>query len=96
MFTTGTTGKPKGILLSHRNFIAQGMAAAAWVGMGGADSILAVLPIFHGFGRGLAALMAAPGPLGHVGWRGDELRAAVKAGRYTTSSRVAAANASSA
>ncbi len=61
LFSGGTTGEPKGIVLSHRNFIAQGMQAAAWVGMSGADSILAILPLFHGFGLGVcinAALMA--------------------------------------
>ncbi len=57
----GTTGVPKGIVLSNRNFIAEGMQAAAWGGMGQGDSILAVLPIFHGFGLGVcinAAFMA--------------------------------------
>ncbi|HYR01344.1 MAG TPA: AMP-binding protein [Casimicrobiaceae bacterium] len=61
LFSGGTTGTPKGIVLTNRNFIAQGMEAASWVGMGGADSILAVLPIFHGFGLGVcvnAAFMA--------------------------------------
>ncbi|MCL4761206.1 MAG: AMP-binding protein [Burkholderiales bacterium] len=61
LFSGGTTGEPKGIVLTNANFIAQGMAAAAWVGMGRADSILAVLPIFHGFGLGVcvnAVLMA--------------------------------------
>ncbi|HUK05746.1 MAG TPA: AMP-binding protein [Burkholderiales bacterium] len=61
LFSGGTTGKPKGILLSNRNFIAEGMQAAAWGGLGEDDSILAILPIFHGFGLGVcvnAALMA--------------------------------------
>jgi long-chain acyl-CoA synthetase len=61
LFSGGTTGWPKGIVLTNRNFIAQGMAAAAWIGMTKADSILAVLPIFHGFGLGVcvnAAFMA--------------------------------------
>jgi long-chain acyl-CoA synthetase len=53
LFSGGTTGSPKGIVLTNRNFIAQGMAAAAWCAMTGADSILAVLPIFHGFGLGV-------------------------------------------
>ena len=30
LFSGGTTGMPKGILLSNRNFIAEGMQAAAW------------------------------------------------------------------
>lgn len=61
LFSGGTTGVPKGIVLSNRNFIAEGMQAAAWGGMGQGDSILAVLPIFHGFGLGVcinAAFMA--------------------------------------
>ncbi|MBZ5725533.1 MAG: AMP-binding protein [Acidobacteriia bacterium] len=53
LFSGGTTGLPKGILLSNRNFIAEGMQAAAWGGVGEGDSVLAVLPIFHGFGLGV-------------------------------------------
>jgi long-chain acyl-CoA synthetase len=53
LFSGGTTGVPKGILLSNRNFIAEGMQAAAWGGIREGDSILAILPIFHGFGLGV-------------------------------------------
>ncbi len=53
LFSGGTTGLPKGILLSNRNFIAEGMQAAAWGRMAGGDSMLAILPIFHGFGLGV-------------------------------------------
>jgi long-chain acyl-CoA synthetase len=53
MYSGGTTGEPKGILLSNRNFIAEGMQAAAWGGMAEADTMLAILPIFHGFGLGV-------------------------------------------
>jgi long-chain acyl-CoA synthetase len=61
LFSGGTTGLPKGIVLSNRNFIAQGLEAAAWCGLGEKDAILAILPIFHGFGLGVcvnAAFMA--------------------------------------
>ena len=58
LYSGGTTGAPKGIMLSHRNFISQGLQLAAWVGLGERDTVLAVLPIFHGFG--LAALINAP------------------------------------
>jgi long-chain acyl-CoA synthetase len=61
LFSGGTTGVPKGIVLSNRNLIAEGMQAAAWGGMVQGDSILAILPIFHGFGLGVcinAAFMA--------------------------------------
>jgi long-chain acyl-CoA synthetase len=61
LYSGGTTGTPKGILLSHRNFITEGMQVAAWVGLGDRDTVLGVLPIFHGFGLGAlinAALMS--------------------------------------
>jgi long-chain acyl-CoA synthetase len=61
LFSGGTTGLPKGILLSHRNFIAEGLGCAAWCAMDEHDAILAILPIFHGFGLGVcvnAAFMA--------------------------------------
>lgn len=48
-------------MLSNRNFIAQGMQAAAWCEPGERDAIRAILPIFHGFGLGVcvnAAFMA--------------------------------------
>ena len=53
LFSGGTTGLPKGIVLSNRNFIAQGLEAAAWCGLSEKDAILAILPIFHGFGLGV-------------------------------------------
>jgi long-chain acyl-CoA synthetase len=58
LYSGGTTGAPKGIMLSHRNFISEGLQLTAWVGIGEHDTVLAVLPIFHGFG--LAALVNAP------------------------------------
>ena len=61
LFSGGTTGLPKGVLLSNRNFISEGMQAAAWGSLAQGHSILAILPIFHGFGLGVcinAAFMA--------------------------------------
>jgi long-chain acyl-CoA synthetase len=58
LYSGGTTGTPKGIMLSHRNFISEALQLAAWVGISEADVVLAALPIFHGFG--LAALVNAP------------------------------------
>ena len=53
LFSGGTTGSPKGVMLSNRNLTAEGMQAAAWVGLGAGDVMLAALPIFHGVGLGL-------------------------------------------
>lgn len=50
LYSGGTTGAPKGIMLSHRNVVCSGEQIAAWVGIGREDTILAALPIFHGFG----------------------------------------------
>ena len=53
LYSGGTTGVPKGIMLSNMNFISEGKMVAEWGKMGDADSILAILPIFHGFGLGV-------------------------------------------
>lgn len=50
----GTTGTPKEIVLSNRNFNAFGVQSVTTLtNVGVGDSILAILPIFHGFGVGV-------------------------------------------
>ena len=61
LFSGGTTGLPKGIVLSNRNFVAESLQVAAWGGVHRGDAMLAILPLFHGFGLGVcvnAVLMA--------------------------------------
>jgi long-chain acyl-CoA synthetase len=53
LFSGGTTGTPKGVMLSNLNFISEGMQAAAWGNFSSEDSILTSLPLFHGFGLGV-------------------------------------------
>jgi len=53
LYSGGTTGVPKGIMLSNMNFISEGMQVSEWAKLCDADSILAILPIFHGFGLGV-------------------------------------------
>jgi long-chain acyl-CoA synthetase len=57
LYSGGTTGAPKGIMLSHRNIICSGEQIARWVSLDERDTVLAALPIFHGFG--LVALVHA-------------------------------------
>ncbi|MFH1057659.1 MAG: long-chain fatty acid--CoA ligase [Pseudomonadota bacterium] len=50
IYSGGTTGVSKGIMLSHRALVANALQVRAWGHMGPDDSLLAVLPLFHGFG----------------------------------------------
>lgn len=47
LYTSGTTGVPKGVLLSHRNLIAGGRNTVAAHGLGPSDRALCVLPLYH-------------------------------------------------
>ena len=47
IYTYGTTGKPKGCLLTHGNLIANAMQIADWIGFGPDDRLLTVMPLFH-------------------------------------------------
>jgi len=44
-YTSGTTGSPKGVMLSHRNLIVTGQNAAAQEGLRSQDEVLAYLPM---------------------------------------------------
>ncbi|MCL4515007.1 MAG: long-chain fatty acid--CoA ligase [Firmicutes bacterium] len=50
IYTGGTTGKPKGVMLSHYALVVNAYQCRAWVDTGSVDRMLAVLPLFHGFG----------------------------------------------
>jgi acyl-[acyl-carrier-protein]-phospholipid O-acyltransferase/long-chain-fatty-acid--[acyl-carrier-protein] ligase len=50
LFTSGSEGTPKGVVLSHRNMLANAAQAAARIDFGRQDKIFNVLPVFHSFG----------------------------------------------
>ncbi|MBI2752696.1 MAG: AMP-binding protein [Betaproteobacteria bacterium] len=56
MYTSGTTGTPKGALLSHRNLIAAASSVAAWHGLTPADRCLSSLPLYHINGQVIATV----------------------------------------
>ena len=55
-YTSGTTGKPKGVVYSHRSTVLHsfGIAIGGGIGLAEADSILPVVPMFHANAWGLA------------------------------------------
>lgn len=55
LFTSGTTGKPKGSVQTHRNLATNLASLGRNWGMGRQDVLLHVLPIYHGHGLFLAA-----------------------------------------
>ena len=50
IFSSGSTGNPKGIMLSHHNLISNIEAVAQVYWINAADRIVGVLPFFHSFG----------------------------------------------
>lgn len=50
IYSGGTTGVAKGIMLSHFALVANAHQIRAWGQLSAEDGILAVLPLFHGFG----------------------------------------------
>ncbi len=50
LFTSGSSGQPKGVVLSHRNVIANVTQFASRLDMPEGSSVLGCLPLFHSFG----------------------------------------------
>ncbi len=50
LFTSGSSGEPKGVVLSHRNLISNVSQFATRLSLPGGEKILGCLPLFHSFG----------------------------------------------
>ena len=57
LFTSGTEGAPKGVVLSHRNILTNCAQAAAVIDFSSADLVFNALPMFHAFGLTVGTLM---------------------------------------
>jgi fatty-acyl-CoA synthase len=56
MYTSGTTGKPKGALLPHRKTLYNSRNAEIFFGLTAADRVLVALPLFHSFGLAILSI----------------------------------------
>src|SRR3954465_12274984 len=69
-YTSGTTGRPKGATLSHRNILNNGFMVTELMGFGEEDRLCIPVPFYHCFGMVMAnlgctshgATMVIPGP----------------------------------
>ncbi len=57
LFTSGSDGPPKAVLLSHRNLLSNCAQLGAVVDFGPRDIVLNVLPLFHVFGLNIGLIL---------------------------------------
>jgi acyl-[acyl-carrier-protein]-phospholipid O-acyltransferase/long-chain-fatty-acid--[acyl-carrier-protein] ligase len=61
LFTSGSEGAPKGVVLSHRNMLANCAQSLTRVACNGSDKVFNALPVFHSFGLTAGLLMPLVG-----------------------------------
>jgi acyl-[acyl-carrier-protein]-phospholipid O-acyltransferase/long-chain-fatty-acid--[acyl-carrier-protein] ligase len=57
LFTSGTEGSPKGVVLSHQNILANHEQVASRINFNAQDIVLNFLPMFHSFGFTVGTLL---------------------------------------
>jgi long-chain acyl-CoA synthetase len=57
LYTSGTSGRPKGVMLTHGNIAANIRQCQEWVGFTADEVLLGVLPQFHTFGLTVLTLL---------------------------------------
>ena len=86
IFTSGTTGKPKGVMLTHRNFTFMVSELSKVFEFGTSDGMLSVLPLSHTFefSTGLLVPLAHGAQVTYLSeLTGDAIGSALKKGRVT-------------
>lgn len=66
LFTGGTTGRGKGVRLTHRNIVANGMQIRDALGLSGNDRFLYIAPMFHSSALLATSLVAEGGSFAYV------------------------------
>ncbi len=75
IYTSGTTGEPKGVMLTHENFVTNMVAISDGLPVSPADRSLAVLPLSHIFERSVFYVLCANQVLIHYSASFDQLAA---------------------
>jgi len=57
LFTSGSEGSPKGVVLSHRNILANYAQVRCHINFSPSDTVFTCLPLFHSFGLNAGTLM---------------------------------------
>lgn len=86
LFTSGTTGHPKGVMYGHRQCLRAIDAWATRVGIRHGDRILVIPPFFHAFGYrsgGIVSLMRGAVLLPHLTYDPEEILRRVQAERIS-------------
>ena len=66
IFSSGSTGDPKGVMLTHYNIASNIQQVSQVFMLGGRDKVLGILPFFHSFGFMAALWMPAVNGIGAV------------------------------
>jgi acyl-[acyl-carrier-protein]-phospholipid O-acyltransferase/long-chain-fatty-acid--[acyl-carrier-protein] ligase len=66
IFSSGSTGDPKGVMLTHDNVVSNIAQLGQCFGFGGSDRILGILPFFHSFGFTGTLMLPLTGGIGVV------------------------------
>jgi acyl-CoA synthetase (AMP-forming)/AMP-acid ligase II len=61
VYTSGTTGKPKGVMLSHANLVSNAESIVEYLGLTERDRVMCVLPFFFSYGNSLLTTHLAAG-----------------------------------